>query len=143
MSDNKLSFKEVMAKMETLKLELPRVLSNDTQRFFTQSFDKQGFTDKSLEPWAKRKKPKKTDEGRAILVQSGRLRRAVANSARGVSFDKIDFIVDVPYAEIHNDGGLMGKGGTMPKRQFMGESAELTKRLIKKINLAVSKLWRE
>jgi phage gpG-like protein len=85
-------------------------------------------------------------------VSSGRLRRSLRKQVRG----NIIFIsTDVPYAEIHNEGGTIqatanvpqhsrktkkGKSQVkahtrrinikMPRRQFMGESAFLNKRFI-------------
>lgn len=89
--------------IDQMKRELPRVLANDVQKFFGDSFAKQGWLDSSLSKWAKRKSTK--DSGRSILVKSGALRRAVLNSARVITFDKIQFIVDLPYAAVHNEGG--------------------------------------
>lgn len=139
---NKFNFTEVMAKMNAVKATLPKILANDAQRFFGQSFAKEGFEDIGVKKWAARKKITKKNEGKNILVQSGRLRRAVLQSARVITWEKIVFTVDVPYAKIHNEGGAMAKGGTMPKREFMGNSATLNKLIIKKINLAVDKIWR-
>jgi hypothetical protein len=56
--------------MEQLKKEVPPVLANQAQTFFTRSFDNQGFTDGSLSKWAERKYGK--DAGRNILVKSGK-----------------------------------------------------------------------
>nr|DAR27459.1 MAG TPA: virion morphogenesis protein [Caudoviricetes sp.] len=42
----------------------------------------------------------------------------------------------VPYAEVHNTGGRAGRGRgfTMPKRQFIGDSAELQAKIEQRIN---------
>ena len=139
---NKFNFGGVLAKMNVVKATLPKVLANDAQRFFGKSFAQEGFEDLGVKKWAPRKKITKKDEGKNILVQSGALRRAVMQSARNISFEQIRFVVDLPYAKIHNEGGKTGKGGTMPQRQFMGNSRTLNELLRKKINLAVDKIWR-
>lgn len=94
---------QILANFNQLKHDLPQIIANDAQKFFGDSFKNQGFTNGGLHRWAKRKSNK--DEGRAILVKSGVLRRAVMNSARVISFDKIQFVVGLPYASVHNDGG--------------------------------------
>lgn len=65
---------------------------------FDSNFDRQSFFG---EAWQRRKSPIKGDN-RAILVNSGALRRSLRTKriAGGVSFD-----YDKEYASIHNDGG--------------------------------------
>ena len=150
-------------KMAKVLSKAPRALGSIAVSFFKQSFRNQGFTNDTLEPWKPRSGNK--DNGRAILVKSGRLR----NSIRIVKADTSVIIIgtDVPYAKIHNRGYVGGvtvkahhrtkiskvlvynikskKGRTvktdtgrsqiqsftrrirMPKRQFMGNSAQLNK----------------
>jgi len=112
------------------------------KKFYLQSFDRQGWGGKQWKQVRRRipgtpeyMYPKKKGTGRrrkAILVGKGTLRRAVNNSVRSKSNTMIKFQVDVPYADIHNKGGIMKNGKRMPKRQFMGWSRELSKD-IKKI----------
>ncbi len=52
-------------------------------------------------PWQARKE-EKGSEGRAILVLTGRLRRSFKLQNSGLN---IVLFTDVPYAEIHNEGG--------------------------------------
>lgn len=94
---------QLQANIDQMKQHLPQIIANDVQKFFGDSFKNQGFTDGGFKKWAQRKGNK--DSGRAILVKSGALRRAVMNSARIVSFNKIEFVVGLPYAHVHNDGG--------------------------------------
>jgi len=54
--------------------------------------------------WEKRDDTGKKSEGRALLVKSGKLRRAVEQSIRLKSFEKIQLVVALPYAEVHNEG---------------------------------------
>jgi phage gpG-like protein len=79
--------------------------------FSKQRFQQQNWINHGTEPWQRRSRKKgwsnkgkvKNNSGRAILIQSGRLRRSIrivnttANSATIGS--------DTPYAAIHNNGG--------------------------------------
>ena len=73
------------------------------ENFFKQSFNRQGFLDGNLTQWPKRKGE---DDGRAVLVKSGKLSRSIKGFNKGNS---IVFGTDgnVPYAEIHNNGGVI------------------------------------
>jgi phage gpG-like protein len=102
---SKLKLDEALKKFEQVKKTLPEVLANDAQRFFMASFRKEGWDDGGIKPWEPRKNESSKDKGRNLLVKTGRLRRAVANSLRGVTWGLIKFVVDVPYAIVHNEGG--------------------------------------
>lgn len=65
---------------------------------FDQNFERQGFFSQA---WQRRKRPIR-NEGRAILVDTGQLRRSIKSRING---DTIAFYTDLPYAAIHNDGG--------------------------------------
>ena len=73
-----------------------------------EAFLQQGWTDDSLDPWDARKSKATKDEGRAILIKTGRLRRSI----RIISITPYSVTVgtDVPYARIHNEGGPMHHG---------------------------------
>jgi phage gpG-like protein len=131
---SRFGFDKVLKNMEQLKKEIPPVLANQAQTFFTRSFDNQGFTDGSLSKWAERKYGK--DAGRNILVKSGRLKRAVSSSIREANWNIIRLIVDVPYAEYHNEGT-----DKLPKREFMGDSKTLRDMQLKKLQQMSDKIW--
>ena len=139
---SKFKFDIVRRNIEEMKTSLPKILGNDAQRFFLSSFDKQGFDNNGLKSWKKRKKETKKTDGKNILIGTGRLRRTVAQSLKEATFTRIRFEVNLPYAQIHNEGGTLKNGGEMPKRQFMGNSKTLKILLEKKINLALEKIWR-
>lgn len=65
---------------------------------FDQNFERQAFFSQA---WQRRKSPVR-NEGRAILVDTGQLRRSIKSRING---DTIAFYTDLPYAAIHNDGG--------------------------------------
>ncbi len=119
-----------------------------------QAFDDEGFTDGSLRKWRKRKakgqkyktnrRGKKgqltaagrADKGRAILTGQATGGNKLRNSFRAERQpDGVRFKTDKEYAERHNEG-LSG----MPKRQFIGKSKTLTKKVIKKIEKGIDKI---
>lgn len=147
MADNKFGFGEVKRKITEMKVDLPVVLANQAQNFFVSSWAKQGWDGtKWKEP--NRKIPgtpeykypigkKLGRRTRATLVQTGALRRAVSNSIRSKTFDNVRLVVDLPYAEVHNDGGE-----NMPARPYMKDSPILRIQQQKKIKEFTDKVWR-
>lgn len=139
----------------------PTILSEEGLNFFLDSFTKQGWLGAGgMERWPARKKVTKWGKtprpGRALLVDSGRLRRSV----RIISKSPLQIVwgTDVPYARVHNEGFRAGviqqvnqfsrrnkKTGKkslvrahtrritqrIPQRQFMGNSPYLDKRLVR------------
>lgn len=99
---NKFGFDKVLRNVEQMKKSLPPLLANQAQTFFVNSWKQQGWTNTTLERWPKRKDGK--DPGRATLVKSGKLRRAVNQSIRFKTFEKIQLVVALPYAAVHNEG---------------------------------------
>jgi phage gpG-like protein len=82
--------------------------------------------------------PKKKGLGRrtkAILVQSGRLRKATY--IKTATWNNTTIANPTPYAEYHNNGTAR-----IPQRQFMGHSKALEKIQIKKITKALDDIWR-
>lgn len=108
MALNKFNFDQVLAKTLQVRRDLPVILSNQAQNFFTASWRKKGWDDGGVHPWAERR-GSSGGKKRALLVKTGRLRRAVSSSIRQRSFEKIRLVVDVPYAAIHNEGGIVHK----------------------------------
>lgn len=88
----------------------PGMLGNEAVNFFTNSFRQQGWLGNSFQKWPSRKVSKwgKADKrkGRAILVDSGRLRRSIriVSNSRGI----VRIGTDVPYAKAHNEGMRLG-----------------------------------
>jgi phage gpG-like protein len=103
------------------------LIGNEAKNFFVNSWRLQGFEDRSVQKWVARKKQDKKRAGRAILVDSGDLRRSVIREPVNKSQLSVKISTDLPYAKVHNEG--IGK---MPKRQFMGDSYKLNE-LCKKI----------
>jgi phage gpG-like protein len=89
---------------------VPGMLGNEAVNFFTNSFRQQGWLGNSFTPWRARKVSKwgmrDKRKGRAILIDSGRLRRSIriVSNSRGI----VRIGTDVPYAKAHNEGVRLG-----------------------------------
>ncbi len=74
-----------------------RDIAVDMKDEFDQNFERQAFFS---EAWQRRKSP--TRPGGHILVDTGQLRRSIKSRT---TENSVIFYTDLPYAEIHNDGG--------------------------------------
>ena len=88
----------------TLVVDANRYAQVAGVNFFKQSFRRQGFLNVSLTPWPKR--CINLGSGRAILIQSGKLRDSIHATSSGMN--RITFRTDsLEYAKIHNEGGFI------------------------------------
>lgn len=126
------------AELERELNKFTRIMGVEAKNFFVQSFRNQGFTDRRLERWQRRRN--NSDPGRAILVKSGNLRRSIRVLAS--SINEVTIGSDLPYAQIHNEGGRMRRG-MMPRRQFIGESYQLNRRLMRILDRTIKKVFRQ
>jgi phage gpG-like protein len=108
---------------------LPKILGNEAVNFSKKAFKQGGWTDKEFKAWKPRKNE---DAGRAILVQTGDLRRSIVKT---LGNKKVVISTNVTYAAKHNFGK-----GKLPKRQFMGESKTLEKNMQKTVQEEVDKI---
>lgn len=145
---NKLDFTEAIRRLEKKKSDLPKQLANIALNHFTDSFRKQAWDGV---PWKQVQRripgtpsymyPKGVDPAkhtRGILYgKERRLALAVKNSLRSVSWNAIRFGVDVPYAVYHNEGTEK-----LARRQFMGNSIQLNKKLTLRINTAIKSCFK-
>lgn len=123
-------FAEKVRILEDAKVQLPRVLANTGQRYFQQNFDKAQWD--GME-WGPRKD---AYNDHALLVASGRLRQAMQNTIKTVSWSEIKWSVnDVPYAKYQNFGT-----DTIPAREFIGDAKELDELFMKKIDQQCRKI---
>jgi len=118
-----INFKRIKSRVKKVKAETPRLISVEAVNHFKKSFRDGGFTDDRLSPWKKRKRQnradKKTKKRRAILVDSGDLRKSIRKrkiSPRTIIVGSYG----VKYGKFHNRGT-----GRQTKRQFIGESHKL------------------
>ncbi len=132
---------------KTILKQLPKVVGVEAKRYSDLAFQKQAWDGTPWKPRKprgnvvnrrSRKKSKRGDRtmyrfnkwvaqdaNRALLVKGKgynlkRSRRVI------VSTNTVQLVSDKPYAQIHNEGGRVGrkKGGIMPKRQFFGFTRE-------------------
>lgn len=86
-----------MKKFETIISNILSDLSIELKDEFDKNFERQAFFS---EKWSRTKSPLR--RGKHILADTGNLR----SSIRAETSDKsVRFFTDLPYAEIHNDGG--------------------------------------
>jgi phage gpG-like protein len=115
-------------------------VGNEAVSHYKKSFRDEGFTNRNLKKWKEVKRrinprnPKAAAATLPILTKSGELGDSIKHSKEG---RKVIIRSDKVYAQVHNEGlrAGRGKGFKMPKRQFVGKSDEL----IKKINTKVAK----
>lgn len=98
----KIDFDGLIKRLRGKKKELPTILANETINYFKQSFKNQGWENS---PWKSRQTPSwgRSRGSRAILVQSGKLRRSFKVMRKNQRF--IEIANTKPYASIHNQGG--------------------------------------
>lgn len=143
--------------------KLPTLAGNMALNFFNDSWRRRGFIDTGIERWPKRK-GKATKSNRALLVKTGRLRRSLRTQTNG---SIVRIYTEVPYAKAHNEGAnIKGvvtvrdhtrrtkKGNRItvrshsrklniriPKRQFMGHSDLLERRMILHVSKALDQIF--
>lgn len=150
-------FKDINTKIAKIKTYLGRsifeVIGTESVKHFRESFRNQGFTDNNLSKWpdVKRRDPNSSWYGfkygnkrnfsdaatrRPILSDTKELEESI-NYRVNTSARKVIVSSDKIYAKIHNEGGtvrVFGKASAkMPKRQFMGDSKALVRKLEKEI----------
>lgn len=150
----------VSAVQKFLQDDALRIVETEALNHFQNSFVDQGFTDKGLVKWPKRKIPRRKgkpisgktlekwkakNEGRALLVSyAGDTKGThMTNSIVGEQAPgKVTIIVDKPYAQVHNDGLRAGRppGFTMPQRRFVGPSGQLEQKIQAKFEKEMDKL---
>ncbi len=127
---------------------LPRKVGITAVNFTNQRFRERAWINHRTEPWRQRKTGARRGKGRALLVDSGRLRRG--NRIKNTTRSSVTITNNVPYAAANNNGfkgtvtvrshsrtvqgkrivvGAHKRNMNLPKRQFMGPSAKLDKQI--------------
>jgi phage gpG-like protein len=149
-------------------LTLPIKIGDTAVLFTKQRFAQKNWIGNNVEYWRPRKKFTRwgatpRNKGRALLVDTGRLRRSIR--IMGKTATTVTVGSDVPYAKAHNDG-FKGKatqrvtphtrklkqGGTtnvkahdrtiqmnIPRRRFIGQSQYLSKQIQRIISSEIMK----
>lgn len=105
---SKFNFQGISKKARTVLESSLIQIGNEAKNHFVGSFRLQGFQDKTVEKWKPRKKEDKR-AGRAILVKSGDLRRSIRRENLNKMKLSVTIATDLPYARIHNEGGVINK----------------------------------
>jgi phage gpG-like protein len=136
-------FTKRIERLNNLYPRLPNIAATIAVQFSKDRFREQAWADARTEPWAKRKETaiqRRRNSGRAVLVKSGRLKRAPRKIRVSREYAVVG-VTDVPYAAIHNNGfrGMVtakSKNGTtftrqmnVPRRRYLGESIILVRKI--------------
>lgn len=123
-----------------IKSRVPVIIANQVEKHILKSWDDEAFSDGSPKsnPWEKRKvDPPGARRGILIGKGTGILRGSI--QAKSKTWRKIEVgSYGIEYAKYHN----RGIPGRLPKRQFIGESTILRRKILKIINVEFKKLKR-
>lgn len=156
-------FQRIVRGYAAFKAQLLQHIAAEAVNFAKDNFRAQGFQDTpgAPTPWRPRSRRAPRNRGRAILIDTGALRRSVR--VIRIQGQRIYIGSSMPYAAIHNEGGrIQGTFSVrahqrrgravrahqrtvnfyMPRRRFIGPSAELNRRLRRHINLSILKIFR-
>ncbi|PHN00579.1 phage virion morphogenesis protein [Flavilitoribacter nigricans] len=161
-------FAKIVENYKVFKKSLAVNIGEEAVSFAKDNFRRQGFKDAILIKWRRRKAGTPRNQGRAILVDTGRLKRSIRITRISRAGNRVYIGSNVQYAQIHNEGGRVSgranvrshyrrnrTGGRsrvrahtrqvnfrMPKRQFIGPSRELNKRIRRLIRLNLIKVFK-
>jgi len=125
---------------------LPDIVGTEAVNHFKENFDKEGFVDKSKQPW---KEVKRRMDPR---VRGARATRKILSGDTGELKEAIEYeknpgevIItnDKPYASAHNEGTTnAGRGHhtVIPQRKFIGHSADLDEKIEKEMISGIDKI---
>jgi len=101
-SNAKAAIEKLKARLEKKMAELPPILMNEGQRYFTENFRNESWEGKR---WRARIHRGKKENTKPILIgRTRQLINSVRTSGRSASLTKIVWGTAVPYAKIHNEG---------------------------------------
>ena len=144
---NKFEFDKVFDKLQQMKPKLPQEIAAIAQSSFVKNFNDESFFGKKWKEVQRRiegtkaykypKTKKLSRRVKPILVGTGKLKREVNSSIRQATFDEVRLGVDLPYAAAQNEGT-----NKIPKREFMGNSPILEKKIKDKIKKSISQIFK-
>ena len=111
MANQNFPFDRIQRHFKEVLLYAPGMLGNDAVNFFLDRFKDQAWIGNGREPWQPRKAVTRwgktpRNKGRALLVDTGRLRRSIRITS--VHLMEVTVGSDVPYAKAHNEGMRLG-----------------------------------
>lgn len=152
----KFSFDKVKENIAQVKKDLPRLWANDAQNYYLAAFVNEAWNgshwkdvqrrDPNTNAYKYPKNKKLSRRTNKILIGTGRLRQAVANSSGNahVTYKTYDFTVTlrvnssvVPYAAYLNDGTEH-----MVARQYFGDSPALRRILTDRVKRFMDRVWK-
>jgi len=149
---------------ERFKSRIPTIAGTTAKNFFVDSWKLQGFDDgKQIRKWKPRSSRSPRNSGRAILVDSGRLRRSIRILKK--SSASVTVGTTVPYGAAHNFGLRITTRAqvrahirrtrrgpvpvrahsrsvnlNIPRRQFIGRSDKLNRQINEALLRAINRL---
>jgi phage gpG-like protein len=136
----KFEFDKVLARFKETQSRLPRSIARLAVNYSKEAFRAQGWTDVTFSPWAARKRPSRADRNtknkRAILIETGNLRRSIRASE--ANWSRIRYgAYGIEYATYHNNGTAK-----LPRRRFIGPSVKLNNAIRREIYQEIRKTFR-
>ena len=132
---------------QAFQRRIPVKVAVAAEHHFRDNFRKGGFVNGGLHRWKpskRRSNPKHPDRAYGTLMsRRDHLYSSVRHSTRPYT---AVVSTDVPYAQAHNEGtNNAGRGHRtrIPKRQFMGDSKELTEQVKKIVTDEVDKILKQ
>jgi phage gpG-like protein len=98
-------FDKLLEGYRALKLRMIQKAAGIALAFFKASFTNQGFTDEALVKWINRIPGTPNNQGRAIEVGRGTLKRGLRIKMANIDGAIVGMDEGIPYAEIQNFGG--------------------------------------
>lgn len=133
---NTFNLKEIVNKVRSVMKNLPNEVAITLEQEIDNNFKTESFFGKKWESRRRESRSDKKNKGnRNLLVESGELRREVTDTK--VVGNEVKVETSLPYAVVHNNGE-----GNMKQRQFIGESPELDRKIKKKIEKELAKMFR-
>jgi len=132
------NFKAKIKQFQKINRTLPKRVGNVALNHFLESWDNEGFSDGSInsDPWAKRDKEPKGKKRKILIGKGTGILKGSMKLIPGATFKKIAVgSYGIKYASRHNRG-LDG----MKKRQFIGKSRILDKKIKQMIRNEMKKL---
>ena len=117
-----------------LKKDVKKIIGVEALNHYKKGFRDEGFTDKSTTKWKevkRREDPKTKGAKKTRKTLTGDTKQLSDSMDYNTTSDGVEIVSDSKYFEIHNEGGKAGRNGSaeIPKRQIVGKSETLNKRL--------------
>jgi len=140
---SKLPISQQLEKFKASRNKIASAIKLMARKHFSANFNNQGFDGKAWKNVKRRTNPTKRDiknggATRAILYgkKSGVLSKSITGTVK--NWDKIVIGTTVDYAKYHNEGTAH-----IPKRQFIGDSAILNKKIVNLIEIQINAIFKK